>query len=410
MSLDAAPAEPTHRHDQASDAPKPVGEAAAESESAAQEQQQAVDDSMPVEEAAAMSAAQQHQGTAGELPEVASHASSARPALERLSSKRHADRAWSDSDTPLKRQELDQAPSTSASPAAAAGDTLESDSRMPHALASNPAATADDRLQLPLKRQELDQPSSAGSQAAETYTGLTKAVSSEAAAAAGDREQSLLKRQKLDQPLSTNPFPSTADDEAGSAAADANVPPVAAAQQEDASTMRPEFSTTRTVDSDNGRTPGSDSPAHDPTAPALSVDSPATGDEASGSGGSPTVAGPVSPVPSTQPRTDAHDSQQDVSQIDRTDDTGIAAGLETDAPGATATDSARSQTSGALEAEAEKDAEAEAELSQTSGAEEGSAGGGSDGSMAGSTSSNDTGGVTCFLCFCVCLSQAEAWV
>ena len=125
----------------ASDAPMSLEEPAGES---AQQQHQPSAASMSLDETAAGSSDQPHEATATESERV-TDSTNGRPALERLSSgaKRHADRAWSDSRTPLKRQELDQEPSGPASQAAA-GDTANSDTAMTHALASDIVSAADD--------------------------------------------------------------------------------------------------------------------------------------------------------------------------------------------------------------------------------------------------------------------------
>lgn len=354
-SSDTAAAESTHQQHQALGASEPLDEGAADF---AEKEHQDVRPSLPLEESAAESAPEQHQRTAGELAEVAGDISRGPPALDRLSSKRQADRAWSDSTTPSKRQELDQ-PATSASPAAA-GDTDDSDTLMTHALASDAAAATDDKQQLPLKRQELDQPSTSAAPAAagdtdDRDTAMTEAVPADTASAADGREQSVLKRQKL----STSPSSPAADDRIGSGAADTDRGPTGTALPEDTSAVDPDVNMPHAGESDGGRTAGSSPPAHDISSPTSSLESSATGDRASGSSETSTVAGPISPVSGTQLRMAALGNEQDDSQASHGD--GTAAGAGNVASGGTdANTAAQSQTTSAPDPEAGNDVESEA--------------------------------------------------
>ena len=138
----------------------------------AQQQHQVSGAASPLAELSAESAEQQDEAIVRELGMV-SESTTGRPALERLSSgaKRHANRDWSDSRSPVKRQELDQ-PTTSASQPAA-GDTAGSDTAMTHAFAADTALAADDK--------------EAGDRA-DSDSAMTHALASDIASAADDKQ------------------------------------------------------------------------------------------------------------------------------------------------------------------------------------------------------------------------------
>ena len=164
---EAAAAESFQQQHQATDASLSPHEAVS-----AEQQHHASGATLPLGGPSSESAEQQHEALARE-PEMVSESSTGCPALELLSSgaKRHANHDWHDSGSPLKRQELDQ-PSTSASQTAA-GDTAGSDTAMAHAFASDTASAADDK--------------EAGD-TADTNSAIARALASDIASAADDKE------------------------------------------------------------------------------------------------------------------------------------------------------------------------------------------------------------------------------
>ena len=189
---EAAGAVPAHRQHHVSGAASPLGELSADS------------------------GGQQHEVILRE-PGAVSESTTGRPALERLSSgaKRHANRDWSDLQSPLKRQELDQ-PSTSASQPAA-GDTAGSDTTMTHAVASDTASQADDKET---------------GDAADSDTAMTHALASDIASAADDKGQAADSDTAMTHAW-TPDVASAADDKGRAADDDSAVSD--AAQQEDMS-------------------------------------------------------------------------------------------------------------------------------------------------------------------------------
>lgn len=198
----AAGAKPDHQQHQASGAAPPLGRRPAES------------------------AKQQHEAHV-RVSEMATDSSDRSQGLEHVSSgaKRHADRDRSDSSSPMKRQELEQQP-TSFGPAAvtaAGGDTA-----MTHAFEPNTASAGDD--------------TSADDKAADSDAVMTQAFGSNTASAAGDTsaDDALDSDAVMTHALASD-IASAADDKG--MAADNDGALSEAAHQEDASAAGTHFKT-----------------------------------------------------------------------------------------------------------------------------------------------------------------------